>query len=593
MIAGVFCGLSYLAVFGIELSKIIAVITVLILSSIAPTFAIGAGLVFGLGVAFGNGSVAYIACFAFMGMLASVFRTTNRIYSTLSVIIVEILFGMYFEVFGEYNVFYAISTLIGCLIYIFLPSAWLARLSSCFNLSESSTVKNVYNQNNMLVSRKLLEVSEVFYEMDKVYRQFVKGVLPIEEAKKMLSAELISGCCADCKEHKYCLRANGEQMRECIDEIFNIGFEKGKITLLDIPPFLSTKCTRTNQFVSLVNSLIYQYSQYTKMVGNLDNSKILIADQLCGVSKIMNKISHELDRTITFDKALEDKIIEELVYKNIICKEVAVYEQSNEVTVVSIVIRNSDANKPIIMQTVENVCHQKMVIDDVSPSTSSGLSTIVYKTAPKYNILLGLARANKNNCELSGDSHTLTKITDTKYMLGICDGMGSGEEAERISNLTISLVEDFYKADFDSEIILSSVNKLLALQSVDRFATLDICVLDLSSAVADFIKLGSCEGLIKHSDTVTTIPSGALPIGMLDKVSPKITKSVVDKGDMIVLYSDGIQDAFGEIQSLSDFVNNINTLNPQFLAEQVLARAIELNSGLPKDDMTILVAKVF
>lgn len=207
--------------------------------------------------------------------------------------------------------------------------------------------------------------------------------------------------------------------------------------------------------------------------------------------------------------------------------------------------------------------------------------------------MLGLARANKNNDVISGDSHTLTKISDTKYMLGICDGMGSGEEAEKISNLTISLVEDFYKADFDSEIILSSVNKLLSLHSVDKFATLDLCIVDLNNAIADFIKLGSCEGIIKHLDTSTIIPSGALPIGMLDKATPKITKSVLDKGDMIILFSDGIADSFDQIQTLSDFINNINTLNPQVLAEEVLTRAIELNNGLPKDDMTILVGKVF
>ena len=60
------------------------------------------------------------------------------------------------------------------------------------------------------------------------------------------------------------------------------------------------------------------------MMTNLDNSKILIAEQLNGVSKIMRELSKELDTPIAFDTSKENKIIEELTYKNIVCKEVAV-----------------------------------------------------------------------------------------------------------------------------------------------------------------------------------------------------------------------------------------------------------------------------
>lgn len=447
-------------------------------------------------------------------------------------------------------------------------------------------------KNRELTSRKLLNISEVFYEMDKVFRQFVKGVLPIDEAKKMLSAELIDCCCADCKDKNRCLRSLGTEMADVLNNLFNIGFEKGKITILDLPPFLTSRCNRTNQVVMSINALIDQYKQYSNMMNNLDTSKVLIAEQLCGISKILKEISAEMNTPIAFDENKENRIIEDLTYKNIVCKEVAVYEQNRDICRVSVVVRNNDIENEEISTVINNVCKAKMKIENISPSKRSGLATIDYKRAPQFDVVLGLASTNKYNSEVSGDCHSLERIDD-KFMLAISDGMGSGEDAEKISNLTISLVENFYKANFDSEIILSSVNKLVALGNKDNFSALDVCMLDLNSGVADFIKLGACEGYIKHKEETTVIPSGALPLGVLDQIEPKITKTALNNGDFVVLTSDGVADSFNEEESLLDFINNLKTINPQAIAENILERAVLLNSGLPKDDMTVLVCKIF
>lgn len=588
----IMCGFSAVQFFGFDIAKMISVLLVLVLSFVSPIFAVLGGVATGLGIAFGTNVVGYIACLTLMGLFASIFKTNNRIFSVIAVLVIEVLFGLYFNAFSSYGVLPAVSTLTGCLIYILIPTSALNLLNKNFVFLQNTAVKNIYNQNRELVSKKLFNVSEVFFEMDKVFRKFVRGALPAEDAKKMLSAELLQNCCEDCKEKNRCLRSLGTEMSVVLDSLFNIGFEKGKITILDLPPYLTSRCLKTNQLVNSTNSLIAQYKQYTSVINNLDSSKILVADQLCSVSKILKGISEELNSPIAFDSVKEDKIIEELTYKNIICKEIAVYEQNKNIIRVSLVIRNSDLENDEILKTVNNVCRCSMKIENISPSKVSGLTTLDYKVMPKYDVILGLAGANKHGSEISGDCHSLERLNDNKFMLAVCDGMGSGEEAEKISNLTISLVENFYKANYDSETILSSVNKLVSLNSGDRFSVLDVCVLDLSDGVADFIKLGACEGYIKHKDNVTTIPSGALPLGILEEVEPKITKTALGSGDMVIVVSDGITDAFKE-EDVQSFINNINTLNPQVLAESILDKATLLNSGLPKDDMTVLVGKIY
>ena len=125
------------------------------------------------------------------------------------------------------------------------------------------------------------------------------------------------------------------------------------------------------------------------------------------------------------------------------------------------------------------------------------------------------------------------------------------------------------------------------------FSAIDICVVDLKSAITDMIKLGACVGFIKQEETTTIVESGALPIGILEEVKPKITKTALNSGDMVVLVSDGIVDAFGEEEKIKNYITKNTTTNPQTLADNILQTAKEFNKNFPKDDMTVLVGKIY
>ena len=68
---------------------------------------------------------------------------------------------------------------------------------------------------------------------------------------------------------------------------------------------------------------------------------------------------------------------------------------------------------------------------------------------------------------------------------------------------------------------------------------------------------------------------------------------MVSEWDNIILMSDGVTDAFGSVQNLQEFVSSLTTINPQTMSEEIIDRAVDLNNGICKDDMTVLVARVF
>ena len=218
---------------------------------------------------------------------------------------------------------------------------------------------------------------------------------------------------------------------------------------------------------------------------------------------------------------------------------------------------------------------------------------LVFRKQPPFDAVFGVAKTTKEGSNKSGDTHSVMKLSGDKFMVALSDGMGSGDNAEKISSVAISLIESFYKAGLSGNLILSTVNKLLAINSEDTFTALDISVIDLKTCQADFIKYGSPYGFIIGENGIRIIEGNTLPLGILDELKPSVCQADLSGDNMVLLVTDGVSDAFGSSGEIIDFIRSVPALNPQTLADSIVAKAIELNDGKPKDDMTALAVRLF
>ena len=163
----------------------------------------------------------------------------------------------------------------------------------------------------------------------------------------------------------------------------------------------------------------------------------------------------------------------------------------------------------------------------------------------------------------------------------------------------ISLLENFLEAGFDLSLTMNTINSILMLRSSEEiYATVDLCVMDLISAGADFIKIGSVSSFIKHPDnTVEIIKASTLPIGILDNLQIETLHASLEEEDMIVMVTDGILDYVkGEEApetALQSIIADIDTKNPQEMAERILEKILEQNDHEAKDDMTVMVSRIW
>ena len=586
-------GLTELGMYGFSFLKLIGVFVILL-----STFSFQSGTTFLIASLFGVGyslmysDVTMIALFVGFALVSLAFKSNYKILSCCAVILMDVLYGVYFGAYRHFDWLSLLPTMISAGTFLIIPKRWINAFKDTYAVKKDVIgVRSLVNRTKAGICRRMNELSEVFNEMDIVFRNMVKGQLSDDDANELLSHEVINKVCANCPDRAQCMR--NSNTKDTIGGLIDSGFQKGKVTLIDVPQYLTNKCGRINFLINTLNQSLNSYKNYTHLVGNMDASRILIADQLGGVSDILKKLGDEIRLNISFDFEKEQRIIEELTYKNIVCYEAIMYEENDVNKKVSLLLKDEEMDSGAIEKAVSNVCKSRMVITHSDMSQIPNSRVVFLKNSPNYDFVFGSASISKSGNLRNGDAHSLIKVDNGKYIVSLCDGIGSGEKAQRISSLSISLIENFYKAGFKNDTILNSINKLLSLNNEENFSSVDLCIMDFHHNTFDFIKLGATYGFIKNKHGVHVIESSGLPIGVLEEMRPHITQKKVEPFDTIILVSDGITDAFDNKCDLQDYIGAINTTNPQAIADEIMDRARDLNEGIIKDDMTVLVARVF
>ena len=211
----------------------------------------------------------------------------------------------------------------------------------------------------------------------------------------------------------------------------------------------------------------------------------------------------------------------------------------------------------------------------------------------QYNLQIGTAKIKKNNSIISGDNIISTKLQSNQYIIGISDGMGSGEKANQKSKKIIDTVEKLLKTGFSKDEAVKLANSIIITQNDEEiFATLDLLIVNLENGESEFIKVGSCPTYIKKENDVEIIKTAGLPAGILEEISIDLNEQKIEENDIIVMISDGLIETTQEDDWIADFLQAIKTNNPQRIADMILQEAVDANYGVAQDDMTVIVAKV-
>ena len=201
---------------------------------------------------------------------------------------------------------------------------------------------------------------------------------------------------------------------------------------------------------------------------------------------------------------------------------------------------------------------------------------------------------------VGGDFYDFLPLSSGEWVGVLADVSGKGMSAALLSSMVLGALSMEFHSRTQPQEVLNRVNRLLCEKSLPyQFVTLFLFLLS-PDGMGQFISAGHNPAYLFRSatGTVEELVSNATVLGLFDYVFYESSAFRLDKGDILVVYSDGLTDAqnpqeemFGE-ERLLRIIRQEAPSGSQALEERFLKAVEEFTQGVPQtDDITFVVVE--
>ncbi len=575
-------GFSGITVFGSPLVIAVAGFLILFLTCVSgKEYGLISALSLGCGYAVCYYDVTLLAMFGFCALCCMPFASSKRIFPFLSTLMGITVFNLYFDVDYVALPFRLTLFAVGGIAFLLLPIRLVNGLRAREQVESGGlALRYLVNKNRINTAMQIAKLKEIFSQMSTSLA-FLKG--DTDKVSLKLAQKTEEDVCKKCENYRKCGK---KELGNALLSLSRLTLIKNKATISSLPPLLENECIHLASLVGSAYNNSLSIRKDVARIATQNQIKSALSQSLSDICDILSSQEKKIGAPLGFDYEKEEKIKEELALCGVVCKQVYVSLCNDfEVTLLT---KRDTFDKNSIERAVSGVLKVDSEINKVDDSVIKGWSIVNLIEKPLFSLVVAVASQPKNGAR-SGDTHSFTEISDCAVMVALCDGMGSGEKAEKVSENAITLIEDFYKAGFEHDVTLKSVNSFLRIDNDESFSALDVMVFDRKTGRADIVKLASPPTYVKKSTHTVRVDSSSLPLGIVSEITPSVTSREVEDGDCFVFVTDGVYDCF-EGDSLSSFINNCSGKNPSVIASAVLEEGKKRMKTLA-DDMTVVVCK--
>ncbi len=204
---------------------------------------------------------------------------------------------------------------------------------------------------------------------------------------------------------------------------------------------------------------------------------------------------------------------------------------------------------------------------------------------------------------VGGDFYDILTMPDGRLVIAVGDVAGKGSPAALLMALLLAMLRTLVDEGHDAAELVSRLNAQVVRHSPpSRFITLFYGAYDPRDGSLQFVNAGHLPPILRRADgrmeEVGTPATSGLALGMFDHAKYQTARVVIEPGDLLVLYSDGISEAENASGRPFD-QTGIETViaaqaerDPEHIGRALL-RAAEAHAGEVKlaDDLTALVLK--
>ncbi|HEY8892005.1 MAG TPA: stage II sporulation protein E [Clostridium sp.] len=591
-----------LSVFTVSITNILGLAFVIIIAYINGS---GAGAASGvaMGIIVGMSSenmIIFIGMYGICGLITGVFKETGKLLSVTSYLVAFSIIKIYCISGSEFMIFEA---LVAGLIFLLIPQNVYDKLALEFNSDKKKQCieQGYINKIKDTFVGRLNNFSDVLSNMSDILNNLVDNEkLAMKGKSSALVENLADRVCSNCNMKSMCWKRELHYTYAAFEELIQ-NFERKSD---HVPEEIERKCIKRTAILKNTEDIVNKHIINEMWRTRLSEGRELLANQIGNMASSVGEIVEDFNSDIQIDTPMEKLICKALdknriKHNDLMCLNDKLGRLSIKLSLNA--CSGSQMCVKDLLPIINGVTNKCMCISDEGCCIDSktNMCKVTIEETPKFHVVSNVARQCKDGEKLNGDSYSFGKLADGSYMSVISDGMGSGPQAGRESEAAVELIEKFTSAGFSKITAINTVNSIMTLRfsEEEKFSTIDLSSIDLYTGEIDFMKVGAVATFLKSGDDLEIIKSKSLPIGVLDKADIDIQQKKLKNGDIIVMLSDGVLDYndenVGRIDWVVDYLGKNNCNSPKELSEGLLFEAKKLSGNKVKDDMTVLVSKIY
>ncbi len=405
------------------------------------------------------------------------------------------------------------------------------------------------------LSRAFSSLSETFYKLsDRFRRTDLLGIKRIAETS-------FEKHCEGCRNREICLGAEYERTLDAIKRVSSELHKKGSVTPEALPDSFRSVCLRHEKIVDEVNRSIQRTTEEVIRGEKANIFSINYGDITTILKDALENGSEEYESDIEESGKVFDilssagmrprgvvvygKRCRHVVARGVVSGDKISAEKTAEIRRDISKIVGAELGEPIFEIGKDGnvmIMHSKPAIK--AYCAHGGSNTATSKPSDEYvDEYVAVDPFSTEIENVCGDT-TSAFLTDTSYFYSlISDGMGSGGEAAFTSNVCAMFIEKMLCAGNRADITLRMLNNVIRSENLgvgaECSATVDLFELDLMNGAASFIKSGAAPTYVARGGTVYKISSRTMPVGIIKDADARITRFDTQKGDLVVMISDG------------------------------------------------------
>ncbi|NCC08196.1 MAG: hypothetical protein EOM30_09230 [Clostridia bacterium] len=440
--------------------------------------------------------------------------------------------------------------------------------------------------NATALSARLTEMSDALSSIGSTLEAVCTRMPSREQSFSEVCDAVSSSVCRSCARCGICWGSGRGDVYEAFNKLQFV-LTRGVVTPEELPEPLRTSCLHPRRLAELFTVNWQRLLTRRKTIAAGKAMRGALSEQYAALAAALGSAAKQSQREEAPDDRRTKRVERLFLSLDLQPTETHVSTDSTGRVYVNVRMPRTEFTRETLLaisKEAGTLC--RCVLDYPTCTQTAMFTQLEFKQPPQLKTMLGVCTRPAVG-EISADAvKTFTDSCGLAHVL-ICDGMGTGKAAAVDGALAATLCEKLLASGFGAAETAPLVNIALSFKGdTDAGAALDALTVNLFTGEASLFKAGGAASYLVRQGVVTLLGGDSLPIGILGTVTGRTDTFGVQRGDMLVLVSDGA--ICGDADWLLEKLSGIKQKAPQDIAGAIVAAA-KAKTARPDDITAVCV----